>query len=127
MASPELASHHSDPSDGEGAPFLPGVDDESPESLNSDIPFQNHSNHGLIIKLFVIYLAIGMGGPMIQSPLTRIVESIACRNYWNAHDPSQLPGPEQISEGMCKIPEVQREVTTIIGYREFFNAFLSMS
>ncbi|KAJ1716094.1 hypothetical protein G4B11_010593 [Aspergillus flavus] len=125
MASPELASHHSEPSDGEGAPFLPGVDDESPESLNSDIPFQKHSNHGLIIKLFVIYLAIGMGGPMIQSPLTRIVESIACRNYWNAHDPSQLPGPEQISEGMCKIPEVQREVTTIIGYREFFNAFLT--
>ncbi|PIG85350.1 MFS multidrug transporter [Aspergillus arachidicola] len=111
MASPEPASHRSDPYlNGEGAPFLPAGDDESPESLDSDIPFQKHSNHGLIIKLFVIYLAIGMGGPMIQSPLTRIVESIACRNYWNAHDPSQLPGPGQISEGMCKIPEVQREL-----------------
>ncbi|KAE8143864.1 MFS general substrate transporter [Aspergillus pseudotamarii] len=126
MPSSDSVSHCSVPSlDGEGAPFLPAVNEECPELLGSDRPFPKYSNHGLIIKLFAIYLAIGMGGPMIQSPLTRIVESIACQNYWNAHDRSQVPTPGQISEAMCKIPEVQKEVTSIIGYREFFNALLT--
>ena len=48
------------------------------------------------------------------APGTEIIESIVCRQYYDAHDPGRFPGGK-IPEKHCKIDAVDGEVALIQG------------
>ncbi|GFF44705.1 inner membrane transport protein YajR [Aspergillus udagawae] len=62
---------------------------------------------------------------MANGPMTRIYESIACRQYYAEYDPRQIAADGQVPESLCKIKEVQTELAAVKGYMEFFDGVLS--
>ncbi|KAE8354939.1 putative MFS transporter [Aspergillus coremiiformis] len=100
-------------------------DQASSPLLDESGRFPKRNRNRLIITLVVILLAFETGGYMIPGPMTRIIESIACRKYWAVHDPSQIPANGQVAEKLCKIPAVQTEVTTVKGYSDFWEELCS--
>jgi hypothetical protein len=70
-------------------------------------------------------LAFEVGIVMANGPMTRIYESIACRQYYAEYDPRQIAADRQVPESMCKIKEVQTELAAVKGYMEFFDGVLS--
>ncbi|KAG2005221.1 hypothetical protein GB937_008917 [Aspergillus fischeri] len=116
---------------GEDAPFLledlrsqPGPGDVSPDDSTSDTTLPEKSRRWLVIALVAIMLTFEIGGQMIPGPMVRIIETIVCDGYWRAHDSSRLPASGHVAEQLCKIEEVQAEVTTIKGYSDFLEGVL---
>ena len=81
----------------------------------------------LMVTLFLIILSVELGAGMISGPLTSILESIACRQYYLEIDPSKVGEDGRVVESMCKTKEVQMELAAVRGYMEFFDGVLSMS
>ncbi|KAF9891653.1 hypothetical protein FE257_003665 [Aspergillus nanangensis] len=137
--------------DCEDAPFLPSAesshrdnpkhhqpDDEeaaaaaaSDEKKLHDGSDQSHQidpkiRFRLMITLFTMILAVEVGIVMAGGPMTRIYESIACREYFAQYDPSQIGSNGEVEESLCKIKEVQTELAAVKGYMEFFDGILSI-
>jgi hypothetical protein len=125
-SSPELGHHFDD----ETAPFL------SREPSDPLAPSQPEDNDGqkselskstrlrLLITLIVILLSFEIGGQMITGPMVRVIETIACDNYWRHHDPARLPATGHLPEHLCKIAPVQTEVATVKGYSDLLEGLL---
>ncbi|KAL4933327.1 putative MFS transporter [Aspergillus undulatus] len=80
----------------------------------------------LMITLLIMTLAVEVGFVMAGGPMTRIYESIACREHFSQFDPSKLGSDGQVPEELCKGKEVQSEVAAVKGYMEFFEGMLSI-
>ncbi|KAJ6018705.1 MFS transporter [Penicillium canescens] len=124
--SPELGHH----SDGETSPFLsrepsdplaPSQPEDS-DGQNSGLPKSTRLR--LLITLIVILLSFEIGGQLITGPMVRVIETIACDNYWRRHDPARLPATGLLPEHLCKIAPVQVEVATIKGYSDLLEGLL---
>ena len=122
-----------EPFDREDAPFLASAD-----SNGNDDPITIHAREQAVPKVFpeklrfrllvillIMILALDSGTIMSMGPLTRLYESVACRDYYALHDPSQIGAHGQVKEELCKVNEVQAEVAAIVGYMEFFDGLLS--
>jgi hypothetical protein len=120
----------------EDAPFLPETtsDDTNtptePKSLH-----QNNADSAAAAKkigfrlkliLFLMILAVDIGFAFLEGPMVRILESIACRQYFAVVDPSKIGANGYIPEDQCKLPEVQSELAAVKGYHMFFDGLLSM-
>ncbi|RAL10124.1 MFS transporter [Aspergillus homomorphus CBS 101889] len=116
---------------GEDEPFLsreqqnePGAPGQSKCSSRPDSEISPRTRLRLLITLIVILLSFEIGGQMIPGPMIRIIEAIACDNYWRHHDPARLPVSGHLPEHLCKIAEVQTEVATVKGYSDLLEGLL---
>lgn len=138
MASPQDL----DREDREDAPFLadpaaPGNADhrhvsndtkpEPPRSAERPKASANAISFRLKMILFAMVLAVEIGFSFMEGPMVRIMESIACRQYYSAQDPSKIGANGQVPERLCKIGEVQAELAAVKGYHMFFDGLLSMN
>ncbi|KAH8427084.1 putative MFS transporter [Aspergillus melleus] len=80
----------------------------------------------LMVTLFTMILAVEVGLVMAHGPVTRIYESIVCREYYAQYDPTQIPSNGQVDEELCKVKDVQSELAAVKGYMEFFDGILSI-
>ncbi|CBF69657.1 hypothetical protein AN6344.2 [Aspergillus nidulans FGSC A4] len=80
----------------------------------------------LMITLLAMVLAVEVGFVMAGGPMTRIYESIACREYFAQADPTKIGPDRQVPEELCKLKEVQSEIAAVTGYMEFFQGMLSV-
>lgn len=124
-----MVSHELDRDDREDAPFL---DTPKPSNVESKPthPERNASASTITFRLkvilFVMVLAVEIGFSFLDGPMVRILESIACRQYYTEADPSQIGANGQVPEDLCKIGEVQAELAAVKGYHMFFDGLLSM-
>lgn len=81
----------------------------------------------LKVILFAMVLAVEIGFSFLDTPMVRILESIACRQYYTAEDPSKIGPNGQVPERLCKVGEVQAELAAVKGYHMFFDGLLSMA
>lgn len=95
-------------------------EEEDVKLVNKKIRFR------LMVTLFAMILAVEVGICMSNGPVTRIFESIACREYYAQYDPTQIGANGQVDEDLCKIKEVQQDLAAVKGYMEFFDGTLSM-
>ncbi|OGM47162.1 putative MFS transporter [Aspergillus bombycis] len=104
----------------------PNADDEFVlAGTELDPPLADSARRHWLIILVLIYLAFQIGGQMIPGPMVRIIESIVCERYWRLHDPNQITTSGRVPEQLCKISEIQTEVTTVKGYSDFLEGLLS--
>lgn len=134
-----------EPSDREDAPFLSsggGTHSNHHDGNESDIGIDGSgSKHAsrsaaaaaseairfrLTMVLFLMVLTLEIGMIMTAGPLTRLYESVACRNYYLQHDSGKIGANGQVKEELCKVNDVQAEVAAVVGYREFYDGLLSM-
>lgn len=81
----------------------------------------------LKLILFAMVLAVEIGFSFLEGPMVRIMESIACRQYYTTQDPSKIGANGQVPENLCKVGEVQAELAAVKGYHMFFDGLLSMN
>lgn len=98
----------------------PELSTERPPASASAITFR------LKVILFAMVLAVEIGFSFLDGPMVRILESIACRQYYAAEDPSKIGANGQVPEKLCKVGEVQAELAAVKGYHMFFDGLLSM-
>ncbi|KAJ6017225.1 hypothetical protein N7451_000604 [Penicillium sp. IBT 35674x] len=128
-----MVSHEFEREDREDAPFLapepqsptPGRPYEAKPAhpLGNDVSAQK-IGFRLKVTLFAMILAVDIGFSFIEGPQVRIFESIACRQFFSATDPSQIGANGQVPEAMCKGAEVQAELAAVKGYNMFFDGLL---
>ncbi|KAJ5223988.1 hypothetical protein N7468_008530 [Penicillium chermesinum] len=108
------------------APFNLNDRAASPEQSSSHDRNTNAStiNSRLKVILFVMVLAVEIGFSFLEGPMVRIMESIACHQYFLSADPSKIDANGQVPEGLCKGAEVQAELAAVKGYHMFFDGFL---
>ncbi|KAE8150368.1 major facilitator superfamily domain-containing protein [Aspergillus avenaceus] len=128
---PQLNDHSNDFLDREDAPFLPAdadaPTDRKPGHAQDELDsIDKNIRNRLIFTLFAMIMAVEVGIAMANGPLTRICESIACREYYATYDPTQLDSTGQVDEALCKVQEVQTELAAVKGYMEFFDGILSV-
>lgn len=80
-----------------------------------------------ISYLFLMVIVAVVTAESISLPaLTRIYESIYCRQYYAKHDPS-LIGRDGVPEKYCKVSRVQGDVAMLKAWQTFFDATGSSS
>ncbi|KAK3073111.1 hypothetical protein LTR53_005592 [Teratosphaeriaceae sp. CCFEE 6253] len=89
----------------------------------------------LVYLLMLIVVVVGAGDQIIESPQTRIFESIICYRYYEEADPSKLlagrgsVGPGAIGgvlESDCKVNVVQEQLAMLRGYQQLLDGFPSL-
>ncbi|KAL3471960.1 major facilitator superfamily domain-containing protein [Aspergillus californicus] len=109
-------------------PFL--LQDDARDSADAHLPKKHTINpeirSRLMITLLAMVLAVEVGFVMAGGPMTRIYESIACREHFVVFDPTKIGSDGQVAEEFCKGKEVQSEVAAVKGYMEFFEGILSV-
>lgn len=134
--------HHEslDREDREDAPFLDTLDPSTPGPAHRHVPSKpsiegrpaeaNASASAISFRLKVILfsmiLAVEIGFAFLEGPMVRIMEAIACRQYFLEVDPTKIGADGQVAEALCKIGEVQAELAAVKGYHVFFDGTLSM-
>jgi hypothetical protein len=118
--------------DREDAPFLsqattalPSPTSQDPTKALKKLP-TNKLRIRLMVTLLGVILLVETGFAMTQGPVTRILESIVCKNYYLATDPTKIGSDGEVPENLCKVNEIQGEVAIIKGYGEFFDGLASM-
>lgn len=100
-------------------PTRPAATASSANNSASKITFR------LKLILFAMVLAVEIGFAFLEGPMVRVMESIACRQYYTEADPTKIPANGQIPEEMCKLAEIQAELAAVKGYHMFFDGLLS--
>ncbi|KAL2825223.1 MFS general substrate transporter [Aspergillus cavernicola] len=114
------------PRDSEDVPFLLSHDDSPNKRVDKQSPINPRIRSQLMVTLLAMVLAVEVGFFMAGGPMTRIYESIACRDHFAQFDPSKIGADGQVAEELCKGKEVQSEVAAVKGYMEFFEGILSV-
>lgn len=86
----------------------------------SEQPKANYSS--VFIKLYAVVFFINLGFQIIGPAQIQIYESIYCREWYGKHPTDLSPYGDDIPEALCKIPQVQQQVSTLKGWQEFFSA-----
>jgi len=58
---------------------------------------------------------------ILVAPYLSLFERALCKSYYTTADPSLIGRAGWVSERYCKIPEVQRELAIIRGWKSFFD------
>lgn len=119
-ASSDDAHAHDNDHNGYTKPTHPVPATASATNSASKITFR------LKLILFAMVLAVEVGFAFLEGPMVRIMESIACRQYYTEADPTKIGANGQVPEELCKLAEIQAELAAVKGYHMFFDGLLSM-
>lgn len=113
--SSDASSHHAND---EETPLIR----QSTRSSDSDSTTKYDDNFWTYVKLYTLLLFVA-GSYMIIAPARiRIFEQIYCDEYYRNHPTIQLPYHGPIPEEMCKVTEVQKQVSSLRGWYEFYDS-----
>ncbi|KAI7617559.1 MFS general substrate transporter [Hortaea werneckii] len=89
----------------------------------------------LTYLLMLVIFLVGASDSIVESPTTRIFESVICYRYFESEDPSKIQlgraavGPGAIGgveERYCKADSVQQQLASLAGYQTLFEGFPSL-
>jgi hypothetical protein len=100
-------------SSSESLPLLPPTSPSTPQPLKS-----KPSPTFIITLVVLVIIALESGDELIGPAQTRVFESIYCRRYYEAHDPSLIgsDGGDGVAERFCKNSIIQGEVAMLKGW-----------
>ncbi|KAK5011319.1 hypothetical protein LTR28_003988 [Elasticomyces elasticus] len=93
------------------------------------------SRKNVILYLAIVVVVLGIGDQLIESPQTRVIESIYCYKFMEQHEPGNvLVGREHVGpgaiggvpEGLCKIDVVQGQVAMLMGWQRLLDGIPSL-
>jgi len=91
------------------------------EPLNITEPPRKDFSH-IFIRLYAVVFFINIGFQIIAPAQIQIYERIYCSEWYGKHPADPVAYGDDIPESMCKIPQVQQQVSTLKGWQEFFGA-----
>jgi hypothetical protein len=82
----------------------------------------NPQNTRLVLCTFSVFTVAGFSGMLLDVPIVRLFEKIACQDYYAALSNSTISTPEVIDEDLCKLVPIQSTVATLIGWKGAFDS-----
>ena len=73
------------------------------------------------ILIALLIVAVDLPSVMFGASLVRILESIYCEQYYTAHDPTKIGLNGKVAEDLCKIEEVQSQLSSLRGWTGFWS------
>ncbi|KAK5175378.1 uncharacterized protein LTR77_000517 [Saxophila tyrrhenica] len=120
----------------EDVPLLAQPEDDAYSRPQSPLQPKAWQNTQTITHIFMLVILLNsLGDSLLQSPQTRILESVECYLYYEQSDPSKLlldrshVGPGAIGgvdEMFCKVGEVQSRLVTLRGWQIFLDCIPSL-
>src|SRR5690348_6419064 len=71
-----------------------------------------------LVSLLSLVLLVNLSVSLYQLPLNRVIERRLCRDFYAATDPSAFGPDGEVSEDLCKIDKIQKELAWIQGAME---------
>lgn len=71
-----------------------------------------------LVSLLSLVLLVNLSMSLYQLPLNRVIERRLCRDFYTATDPSVFGPDGEVSEDLCKIDRIQKELAWIQGVME---------
>lgn len=86
-----------------------------------------HRSYYILACIFVLFLINQFCIILLEVPRVRLFERVICDRYYKDHDERLLVARLQIrdsgsKEELCKLPEIQSELATIIGIKTALDA-----
>ena len=113
---------------GDQTPFLKSPRDTfnspSPSSPTVDAIAEQRSHKlrfrvTLLIALLIV--AVDLPSVLAGTSMVRILESIYCHQYYQTADPSKIGQDGKIPEQLCKVEDVQKQLSTLRGWMSFWS------
>lgn len=106
-----------DSEDGHESEDTPLLPDPTPTKLN------RHQRHRAThLKLYAIIFLVNIAFQILVPAQLRIYERIFCNQWYHEHNSDQIPSDGLIPEHLCKIAPVQRQVSSLRGLLQLFEA-----
>ena len=64
---------------------------------------------------------------VLSAPLLSLFEQSLCVSYYATHDPSIIGHSGSVPEALCKLPEIQRDLATVRGWKSLFDTIPGQS
>jgi hypothetical protein len=77
-------------------------------------PSKSHSLSTVILYFMAIHFLLAFCEMILVAPLIKLFEQSLCLTHYN------FPGGG-VEEGLCKVPEIQRPLATIRGWKAMFD------
>ena len=77
--------------------------------------------HKVLILIVAIAAVVSVANILQAPPRTRLLESIYCRRFYEANDPTRIEPGGSVDEQYCKIDSVQTELALLKGWMDFFD------
>lgn len=91
--------------------------------LENDHPkVQGDPHRRTRIKLYVAVFVSNLAFQILAPTQTRIFEQIFCQRWYSDHSTSAIPINGIIPEDQCKVPGIQRQLATLIGWYKTLDA-----
>ncbi len=86
-----------------------------------------HRSYYILACIFVLFLINQFCIILLEVPRVRLFERVICDRYYKDHDERLLVATLQIrdsgsKEELCKLPEIQSELATVIGIKTALDA-----
>ena len=107
-----------------------GSEDATEETellLPSPVASKTHGDHyWTYVRVYAIIWLINVAFQIFMPAQTQIYEDIYCRQYYKNSTPDSLPGlgfaSDNIPEELCKAAPIQKQVSSLKGWLEFWDA-----
>ena len=73
----------------------------------------------LLIALLIV--AVDLPSVLAGTSMVRILESIYCQQHYEEVDPSKIGADGKIPEQLCKVEEVQKQLSSLRGWMSFWS------
>jgi hypothetical protein len=99
-----------------------------PSSVTQDdhatSPQRSRSTRRATVIVLSLLALHHVGFKIMYLPLNRLIENRFCRNYYDEHDPSLVPGDGIVPENLCKVNAVQQQLAALFGTIESLHLFI---
>lgn len=91
----------------------------TPDVTEQSRPDYSH----VFIRLYALVFLLNLGFQVLGPAQIQIFERIYCDDWYDKHPTDRVTfRGGDIPESLCKIPQIQQQVSTLKGWGEFFNA-----
>lgn len=99
----------------------PGGSDNHQDRRHHSVPHppaRQHNSRKALGGLLGLVLLVNLAMSLYQLPLNRVIERRLCREHYAREDPTAFGPNGEVSEELCKVDDVQRELVWIQGAME---------
>ncbi|KAI1846331.1 hypothetical protein JX266_007536 [Neoarthrinium moseri] len=97
-------------------------------AIQTPLPAPSHCTHCSWPWTYVVLLCITLslvsdtGDYLYTAPRIRLLESVACTQFYLQYDPSLVGRDGYVPETLCKVDPVQNELASVMGWQLFFDS-----
>lgn len=73
------------------------------------------------ILIALLIVAVDLPSVMFGASMVRILESIYCKDHYEVFDPSKIGVNGKVPEELCKVEEVQSQLSSLRGWMTFWS------